>query len=98
MAKIQISVAQAEIWLKDDLEKVYALLFGFVGNGFQLALCNVGWLTTRKFVILVDRSHRLRAVVGAARLHGKLCNCHLIPRHTFAITHRAGDGAPTNQL
>ena len=27
--------------------------FRFVGNGFQLAICNVGWLTTREFVILV---------------------------------------------
>ena len=29
------------------------LLFQFVGNGFQLAPCNVGWLATRKFVVLV---------------------------------------------
>ena len=49
----QTSVVAAEIWLRDDLEKFYAVLFGFVGNGFQLALCNVGWLTARKFVILV---------------------------------------------
>ena len=29
------------------------LLCRFLGNGFRLALCNVGWLTTQKFVILV---------------------------------------------
>ena len=29
------------------------LLFQFVGNGFQLAHCNVGKLATQKFVVLV---------------------------------------------
>ena len=28
------------------------LLFRFLGNGFRLALCNVGWLVTQKFVIV----------------------------------------------
>ena len=27
------------------------VLSRYVGNGFQLALCSVGWLTTREFVI-----------------------------------------------
>ena len=52
-----------------------------MGNGFQLALCNRGWLTTQKFVILVPRSHRLRAVVGAARPRRALCDsCQDTPR------------------
>ena len=50
---IQTSVAPPEIWLSDDLEEVYALLFRFLGYGFQLATCNVVWLVTEKFVILV---------------------------------------------
>ena len=41
-------------WMRDDLENVYMLLFWFVGNGFQLPLCNVSWLMTRKFVVLVQ--------------------------------------------
>ena len=49
----QTSVAPSESLLREDLDKVYALLFGFVGNGFQVALCNVSWLTTQKFVVLV---------------------------------------------
>ena len=73
LSEIQTCVAPAEIWLRDVLEKVYALLFRFlgygfrlgmrddlenifvlpVGNGFQLALCNVSWLVTQKFVNLV---------------------------------------------
>ena len=32
--------------MRDDLENIYMLVFGFVGNGFQLALCNVSWLAT----------------------------------------------------
>ena len=39
--------------MRDDLENIL-LLFRFVGNGFQLALCNVSWLATRE-------SHCLRA-------------------------------------
>ena len=48
----QICVAPSELWLRDDLEEVYALLF-FLGCGFPLAMSNVGWLVTQKFVILV---------------------------------------------
>ena len=29
------------------------LLFWFVGNGFQQALCNVGWLATQESAVLV---------------------------------------------
>ena len=49
----QACVAPAELWLRDDLEELYALLFRFLGYGFQLAMSNVGWLVTQKFVILV---------------------------------------------
>ena len=30
--------------MREDLESIYMLLFRFVGNRFQLGLCNVGWL------------------------------------------------------
>ena len=51
--EIQTRVAPAELWLRDDLEEVYALLFWFLGFGFRLAMSNVGWHVTQKFVILV---------------------------------------------
>ena len=35
--EIQTRVAPAELWLRDDLEEVYALLFRFLGYGFRLA-------------------------------------------------------------
>ena len=50
------SVAPSELWLRDDLEEVYALLFPFLGFGFRLAMSNVGWHVTQKFVILVPAS------------------------------------------
>ena len=51
--EIQIRVALAELRLRDDLEEVYAVLFGFLGYGFRLAMSNVFWFVTQKFVILV---------------------------------------------
>ena len=51
--EIPTSVVASELWLRDDLEEVYALLFRFLGFGFRLAMSNVGWLVTQKFVILV---------------------------------------------
>ena len=45
--EIQTRVALAELWLRDDLENIYALLFGF-----RLAMSNVGWHVTQKFDIL----------------------------------------------
>ena len=42
--------------MREDLENVYMLLFWFVGNGFQLALCNVSWLATRESVVFVPDS------------------------------------------
>ena len=51
--EIQTRVAPAEVWLRDDLENIYALLFRFLGFGFRLAMSNVGWHVTQKFFILV---------------------------------------------
>ena len=53
MIEIQTRVAPAELWLRDDLENIYALLFRFLGFGFRLAMSNMDWHVTRKFVILV---------------------------------------------
>ena len=53
LSEIQTSVAPSEIWLREDLEKAYALLLLHVRICTLLALCNVGWLTTREFVVLV---------------------------------------------
>ena len=39
--------------MRDDLENIYMLLFRFVESGFQLALCNVGWLATQESVVFV---------------------------------------------
>ena len=44
---------RVELWLRDDLENIYALLFRFLGFSFRLAMSNVGWHVTKKFVILV---------------------------------------------
>ena len=51
--------------MREDLENIYMLLFRFVGNGFQLALCNVGWLANQESVVLVPDP--IVFVVGAAR-------------------------------
>ena len=51
--EIQTRVAPAELRLRDDLEEVCALLFRFLGFGFRLAMSNMGWHETQKFVILV---------------------------------------------
>ena len=36
--EIPTSVVASELWLRDDLEEVYALLFRFLGFGFRLAM------------------------------------------------------------
>ena len=45
--------------LRDQMEKgrpgSTCLLFWFVGEGFELALCNVGWLATRESVVLAPK-------------------------------------------
>ena len=51
----------------DDLENIYMLLFMYIGNGTQLALCSVSWLATGEVRRSGAGSHRLRAVAGAAR-------------------------------
>ena len=63
--EIQTRVAPAELWLRDNLEEVYALLFWFLGFGFRLALSNVGWHAEVRHSDA--RSRRFRAVAGAAR-------------------------------
>ena len=60
-----VSLSQGSLWLRDDLEEVYALFFRFLGFGFQLALCNVGWLAEVRHS--GARSHRLRSETSAAR-------------------------------
>ena len=73
--EIPTGVVASELWLRDDLEEVYAPLFRFLGNGFRLALCHVVWLVTQKFVILVTDPTSTR--------HGRCCStapktlCHL---------------------
>ena len=47
-------VAPAELWLRDDLEDVSALLFRFFGFGFQLAMSNVGWHVTQEAKRLLE--------------------------------------------
>ena len=74
------SVVASELWLRDDLEEVYALLFQFLGFGFRLAMSNVGWHVTQKFVILVPDP-----IAFAPRLavldSGEPCD---ICQHTFS--------------
>ena len=62
-----LCVAPSEIWCRDDLEEVYALLFRFLGYGFRLAMSNVGWLRDAEVCHSGARSHRLRAVASAVR-------------------------------
>ena len=51
--EIPTSVVASELWLRDDLEEVYALLFRFLGFGFRLVMSNVGRHVAQKFLILV---------------------------------------------
>ena len=104
--EIQTRVAPAEVWLRDDLEEVYAMLFGFLGFGFWLAMSNVGRHVTQKFLILVPDP------IGFAPWPvlldpGEPCDIcqHTSSRPLFAgllVTPRnkdeMGDGVPTDQL
>ena len=63
----QTRVALAELWLRDDPEDICALLFRFLGFGFRLAMSNVGLARDAEVRHSGARSHRLRAVAGAAR-------------------------------
>ena len=60
-------VAPAELWLRDDLENIYALLFRFLGFGFRLAMSNVVLARDTEVRHSGARSHRLRAEASAAR-------------------------------
>ena len=61
ISEIQKIVGPREIWFREDQEKDDALLFRYVGIGARLALCSVGWLTTRKVLRSGARSDRLGA-------------------------------------
>ena len=60
--------------MRDDLEIIYMLLFPFVGNGFQLAPCNVSWLATRGSVVLVP-DPIVFAPWSVLLDRGELCGC-----------------------
>ena len=104
--EIQTRVVLAELWLRDDLENIYALLFRFLGFGFRLAMSNVGWHVTQKFVILVPDPIAF-APRPALLDPGEPCDiCQYTSfRPLFAgllVTPRnkddMGDGVPTDQL
>ena len=84
---------------------VYALLFRFFGFGFRLAVSNVGWLVTQKFVILVTDSIAL-APRPALLDQGELCDLCLYTSFRPPIAGLSvalnkddmGDGVPTDQL
>ena len=91
--EIQTSANPAVSWPTDDLENIYMLLFRFLGNGFWLALCNMGWLVTQKFVILepdpvifapwsvlLDRGEP--CVTAVKTRHALWCCVSLVPRPT----------------
>ena len=87
MKEIQTLVAPGELWFRDDLEEVYSLLYRFLGFGRHSGA----------------RSHRLRAVAGAASVVTSVNT--LLPWPLFAgllVTPRnkddMGDGDPTDQL
>ena len=104
--EIQTRIAPAELWLKEDLEEVYALRFRFLGFCFRLAVSNVGWHVTQKFVILVPDP--IGFTPWPVQLDpGEPCDIcqHTSSRPLFAglfVTPRnkddMGDGVPTDQL
>ena len=89
--KIQTCVAPSEIWLRGDLENIYALLFRFFGYSFWVAMSNVGWLTTQMFVILVLDPIVYAPFVFApwSVLHGKLCVTCQHTSHDVTLPGRA---------
>ena len=102
--EIQTRVAPAELWPRDDLEEVYALLFRFLGYGFPLAMNNVGWLVTQKFVILVPDPIGFAPWLVLLDPGEDICQ-HTSSRPLFAalfVTPRNKDdkgvGVPTDQL
>ena len=100
--EIQTRVAPAELWLRNDLEEVYALLFQFLGFGFRLVMSNVGWHVPQKFVTLVPDP------IGFAPWPvlldpGEPCDIcqNIFPASLCGAschTKDMGDGIPTDQL
>ena len=97
--EIQTRVAPAELWLRDDLENIFALLFRFLGFGFRLA-------RDAEVRHSGARSHRLPPR-PALLDEGEPCDiCQYTSfRPLFAglfVTPRnkddMGDGVPTDQL
>ena len=96
----------SDLWLRDDLEGVYALLFQFLGFGFRLAMSNVGWHVTQKFVVLVPDPIGFAPwpVLLDPGEPSDICQ-HTSSRPLFVVlfvTPRnkddMGDGVPTDQL
>ena len=95
--EIQTSVAPSEIWLKDDLENIYAVLFRFLGYGFWLVVSNVGWLATpsssRRGRLLLDRGEPCDICQHSSYL-ATLCVGFFVDEHRRHWAH----GIPTDQL
>ena len=84
--EMQTSVAPSEIWLRDDLENIYAPLFGFLGYGFRLAMRSM----MQKFVILVPDPIVFAPFVFAPwSVHGKLCVTCQHTSHDVSLPGRA---------
>ena len=65
--EIQTRVAPAELWLRDDLENICALLFRFLGVRLPAGDEQRGLARDTEVRHSGARSHRLRAVAGAAQ-------------------------------
>ena len=83
-------------WMRDDLENIYMKSNMYVGNGTQLALCNVGWLTAREFVFLVPGpivfaplsvlfGRGEPCVTAVKTRHALWCCVSLVPRPTTSL-------------
>ena len=68
--EIQTRVAPAELWLRDDLGEVYALLFRFLVFGFGLAMSNVSWHVTQKCTQQhrTQTAHNIELLAGASSI------------------------------
>ena len=77
--EIQARVAPTEIWLRDDLENIYSLLFRFLRFGFQRGLARDTEVRHSG-----ARSHRLRAEASAARPRRALRHLSI---HFFPASH-----------
>ena len=75
--------------MRGDLENMHALLFRFLGNGFRLALCNVGKLATQNFVVLVP-DPIVFAPWSVVLLTARQALCHLSTHISQRYPPRAG--------